>query len=122
MVGAAASIFSGATSASVMNLIIYIHENATLDIQEHFQYLAVNNRDSAFHFFDAARQTFAALARMPGMGQRYDSEDEDIVDLRKWAVKGFNKYIIFYRYDDENIEILRIIHATRDLAPLLKDL
>ncbi len=103
MVGAATSIFSGATSASVMNLIISIHENATLDIQEHFQYLAVNNRDSAFHFFDAARQTFASLARMPRMGQRYESEDEDIVNIRKWAVKGFKKYIIFYRYDDENI-------------------
>jgi hypothetical protein len=31
---------------------------------------------------------------MPGMGQRYESEDEDIVDIRKWAVKGFKKYII----------------------------
>jgi hypothetical protein len=56
MVGAATSIFSGATSASVMKLIISIHENAALDIQEHFQYLAVNNRDSAFHFFDAVKR------------------------------------------------------------------
>jgi hypothetical protein len=38
-VGAATSIFSRATSASIMNLLISIHENATLDIQEHFQFI-----------------------------------------------------------------------------------
>jgi toxin ParE1/3/4 len=103
-----------------MNRRILIHEDASLDLQEHCNYLAQNNRDSAFRFFDAARQTFAALARMPGMGNLYESEEE-IVNVRKWAVKEFKKYLIFYRYDDETLEILRIIHATRDLDPLLKN-
>ncbi len=103
-----------------MNRRILIHEDASLDLQEHCNYLAQNNRDSAFRFFDAARQTFAALARMPGMGNLYESEEE-IVSVRKWAVKEFKKYLIFYRYDDETLEILRIIHATRDLDPLLKN-
>jgi hypothetical protein len=40
-----------------------IREDATIDLHEHFDYLAQNNRDSAFRFFDAARQTFAVLAR-----------------------------------------------------------
>jgi toxin ParE1/3/4 len=101
---------------------ILIHEDANLDLHEHFHYLAMNNTASAFHFFDAARETFAALARMPGIGQRYESEEDTIINIHKWAVKGFRKYVIFYRYDDKNLEILRIIHATRDLTPLLKDL
>jgi toxin ParE1/3/4 len=104
-----------------MNRRILIHEDASLDLHEHFSYLAQNNRDRAFEFFDAARQTFATLARMPGMGQQHDSE-EDIANIRKWAVKGFKKYLIFYRYDDEVLEILRLIYATRDLEPLLRDL
>ena len=104
-----------------MNRRILIHEDASLDLHEHCNYLAQNSRDSAFHFFDAARQTFAALAQMPGIGNLYESE-EDIVNVRKWAIKGFKKYLIFYRYDDENVEILRIIHATRDLDPLLKNI
>ncbi|WP_309736773.1 type II toxin-antitoxin system RelE/ParE family toxin [Chamaesiphon sp. OTE_75_metabat_556] len=104
-----------------MTRYILIHEDASLDLHEHFSYLSQNNRDSAFEFFDAARQTFAALARMPGVSQQYDSE-EDIVNIRKWAVKGFKKYLIFYRYDDEKLEILRIIHATRDLELILRDL
>jgi toxin ParE1/3/4 len=105
-----------------MNRCIVIHEDATLDLQEHFNYLAQNSKESAFLFFDSARQTFAALARMPGIGQKYESEDEDIINIRKWAVKGFKSYLIFYRYDDQSIQVLRIIYATRDLTPLLKDL
>lgn len=50
-----------------MNRRILITEDANLDLHEHFNYLAQNNRDRAFEFFDAARQTFAALARMPGI-------------------------------------------------------
>jgi toxin ParE1/3/4 len=68
-----------------MNRLIVIHEDAALDIQEHCDRLAQNNRDSAFEFFDAARKTFAALARMPGMGSRDESE-KDIANIRKWAV------------------------------------
>jgi toxin ParE1/3/4 len=102
-----------------MNRRILITEDANLDLQEHFNYLAQNNRDRAF---DAARKTFAALARMPGMGRQYESEEDDVVNIHKWTVKGFKNYLIFYRYDDETLEILRIIFATRDFTSILKDL
>jgi toxin ParE1/3/4 len=105
-----------------MTRYIRLHADATLDIDEHFGYLTQRDAEQALRFFDAARQTFAALARMPGMGQAYDSGDADVVNIRKWAVKGFKKYLIFYRYDDEAIEILRVIHAMRDFEPLLKGL
>jgi len=101
---------------------ILLLEDATLDLNEHYSYLTQSNQEAAIRFFDAARQTFADLARMPGMGRLYDSGEEDISNVHKWFVKGFNKYLIFYRYDDNVIEILRIIHATRDLAPILKGL
>jgi toxin ParE1/3/4 len=72
---------------------ILLHENATIDIHEHFAYIAESDQEQAFCFFDAARQTFAALARMPGMGQIYDSEEDDIINIHKWAVKNFKKYL-----------------------------
>jgi toxin ParE1/3/4 len=122
MVAAATSTINRPTPTAIMNLRILIHEDATIDLHEHCNYLAQNSQNSALQFFDAARQTFAALARMPGMGQKYESEDDDIINIRKWAVKGFKQYLIFYRYDNELLEILRIVHATRDLIPLLRDL
>ncbi|NMG09488.1 type II toxin-antitoxin system RelE/ParE family toxin [Brasilonema sp. UFV-L1] len=47
---------------------IIITPKASLDIDEHFAYIAQQNSDTALHFFDAVRETFAQLARMPGMG------------------------------------------------------
>ncbi|NJK65704.1 MAG: type II toxin-antitoxin system RelE/ParE family toxin [Microcoleus sp. SU_5_3] len=47
-------------------------------------------------------------------------EEDDIVNIRKWSVKNFKKYLIFYRYDDDIIEILRVIHATRDFCSTLE--
>lgn len=101
---------------------ILLLEDATLDLNEHYNYLLQSNQEVAISFFDAARQTFANLARMPGLGHLYDSGEKDISNIHQWSVKGFKKYLIFYRYDDNIIEILRIIHATRDLAPILKNL
>lgn len=105
-----------------MSRSIVINEAAEQALKEYFNYIAQQDADRALQFFDAARQTFAALARMPGMGKVYDSQEEDISNIRKWAVKGFRQYLIFYRYDDEVLEVLRIIHATRNLDSLLKDL
>uniref|UniRef100_UPI00286DBC30 type II toxin-antitoxin system RelE/ParE family toxin n=1 Tax=Chamaesiphon sp. VAR_69_metabat_338 TaxID=2964704 RepID=UPI00286DBC30 len=90
-------------------------------LHEHCNYLSQNSQNSALQFFDASRQTFA-LARMPGMGRKYESEEDDIIDIRKLTVTGFKQYLIFYRYDEEILEILRIVHATRDLIPFLRDL
>ncbi len=87
-----------------MNRYIVIHEDATLDLQEHFNYLAQNSKDNAFLFFESARQTFAALARMPAMGRQYESEEEDILNIRKWAVKGFKNYSYSHLCQDRNPE------------------
>jgi hypothetical protein len=34
---------------------------------------------------------------------------------RKWTVKGFKRYLSFYRYTDEYVEVVRVIHAARDI-------
>jgi len=34
-------------------------------------------------------------------------------------VKGFEKYLIFYRAMDERVEILRVLHSSRDIDNML---
>jgi toxin ParE1/3/4 len=36
-----------------------------------------------------------------------------------WLVKGFEKYLIFYRTTDELVEIVRVLHAARDIDGIL---
>jgi hypothetical protein len=35
--------------------------------------------------------------------------------MRKLTVKGFGRYLISYRYTDEYVEVVRVVHAARDI-------
>lgn len=100
---------------------ILVKPSAVSDLQNIFEYFAEHNSEVALKFFDAARQTFAHLAQMPNMGKRYSSNHSRFGDLRQWAVKGFRKYLIFYLISDEQIEVVRVIHAAQDLEVIFED-
>ncbi|WP_083468751.1 type II toxin-antitoxin system RelE/ParE family toxin [Nostoc piscinale] len=74
---------------------IVITPKASLDIDECFAYIAQENPETALIFFDSIRETFAQLARMPGMGSSYPLDNLRLHGLRKWVVKGFKRYLIF---------------------------
>ena len=82
---------------------IVIRPKASVDLDEQFAYIADSN-------FDATRQTFSQLARLPGTGSVYNVKNPRLVGLREWGVRGFEKHLIFYLEGDEYIEIVRLIH------------
>lgn len=98
---------------------IIVSTPAQLDLREHFAHLAGSDFDKALQFFDAARQTFADLARMPGVGSVYSSRKERLKDLRRWHVKGFKRFLIFYRVDEDRIDIVRVLYGAQDIQSLL---
>ncbi len=98
---------------------VVITPKASLDIDEHFAYIALANPDAALRFFDSVRQTFAQLARMPGIGNLYELENPRLQRLRRWAVKGFKKYLIFYFEQEDCIEIARVLYAGQDIERIL---
>ena len=75
---------------------IVIRPKASVDLDEQFAYIADSNFDAALSFFDATRQTFSQLARLPGIGSVYNVKNPRLVGLRKWGVRGFEKHLIFY--------------------------
>ncbi|MBW4540330.1 MAG: type II toxin-antitoxin system RelE/ParE family toxin [Myxacorys chilensis ATA2-1-KO14] len=100
---------------------ISIRPAAIVDLDQHVAYLNQNNSQAAMRFFDAARQTFATLARMPSIGRIYRTGEDETQYIRRWSIKGFKNYLIFYRSDDTVIEIIRVLHAAQDLDRLLED-
>jgi toxin ParE1/3/4 len=76
--------------------------------------------ETALRFYDAAAATFENLARMPGMGQRRESRNPDLAELRVWRINGFPNHVIFYRPIDSGVEIVRVLHATRDIDRVLE--
>ncbi|MDB9518609.1 type II toxin-antitoxin system RelE/ParE family toxin [Roseofilum reptotaenium CS-1145] len=98
---------------------IAIAPQANLDLEQHFEYIAINDADSAMRFFDAVRSTFSQLAKNPGIGRIYEVKNPNLQGLRKWRVTGFEKYLIFYQYSEETLTIIRLIHGSRDIASIL---
>lgn len=77
---------------------IIITPQASQDIDELFAFIAQDNFDAALNFFDSTRLTFSELATTPGMGSLCAFRNSSLAGLRRRAVKGFVKYLIFYRY------------------------
>ena len=102
-----------------MSRRILITTKASQDIDQLFEYLAQNDSEVALRFFDATRQTIAKLATIPGKGSLFEVDNARLIGLRKWTVKGFEKHLIFYLYDEELLTVIRIIHASRNLPKIL---
>jgi toxin ParE1/3/4 len=98
---------------------IVITPKANQDLDDCFAYISQDNPEIALQFFDATRITIAQIARMPGMGSIFATNNNRLQNLRKLSVKDFRKYLIFYIERDEIVEIVRILYATRDINSIL---
>jgi toxin ParE1/3/4 len=82
---------------------------ARIDLSEIWDYIADDNETRADAFIDLIDQKFLELANHPKMGR---SRDELAESLRSFPV---GKYIIFYRVISKGIDIIRVLHGSRDL-------
>jgi toxin ParE1/3/4 len=102
-----------------MSLFLQISPLASQDFDDIYTYISQNNPDAALRFFDAARETFAKIATTPSLGRVYTTQNQNLTGLRKWGIKGFKNYIIFYLIREDILIIVRIIHGARDFPALL---
>lgn len=70
----------------------------------------------------AAEATFNQLAKAPGIGARYDSDDPMYAGLRYGLVSKFRNDVMFYRptANGNGIEIVRVLHGARECESILE--
>jgi toxin ParE1/3/4 len=89
-----------------------------LDIEAAADYYDMKaGRDLAERFVDAVEACVAAIGEGPGLGS--PSLLPDLPGLRSRPVAGF-PYRIFYVERAERIEVLRVLHAHRDIPAALR--
>jgi toxin ParE1/3/4 len=71
-------------------------------------------------FLVAAHDTFALLATQPNMGWHSRRRHPHIENLRMFGVRGFKKMLILYLPCPDGVEILRVIHGSRDLQDFMR--
>jgi toxin ParE1/3/4 len=94
---------------------------ADRDVDECFLYIAERSREAAVRFLQALDTTLEKLAAMPELGQRQEFGRAELVEMRAWQVRGFENYVIFYRPMAGGIEVLRVLHAARDIPAFFDD-
>ena len=86
-----------------------ISRQADRDLEDMWVYLAQNDSLSADLFLAKVLDKFPMLAQFPEMGS---SRKELAEELRSFPVKP---YIIFYKRIETYIEIVLILHQSRDI-------
>jgi toxin ParE1/3/4 len=98
-----------------MNARVIRRPQAKRDIVEISVFLSERNLGAADRFLDAVRSAFQALAHMPEMGSPRTLRRPGLAGLRVWLVPGFPNYLIYYRPLEGGIEVIRVLHAARDV-------
>ena len=68
----------------------------------------------------AVTSTVLRLVRMPQSGAPCRFKSELLRDIRRLPVTGFPQ-VIFYRFRDNQIHVLRVLHGARDLERLFAE-
>lgn len=96
-------------------------EAALRDLDEQAKFIQRDGPQAAIRFLAAAEISFQRLASMPELGERQEFGSTKLAGLRRWPVQGFENYLVFYHPTEQGIEIVRVLHAARDIAAFFED-
>ncbi len=71
-------------------------------------------------FLLAAHETFGLLATQPEMGWHARLKNPLLASLRVFRVTRFEKMLVLYLPSSHGVEILRVVHGSRNVMTLLR--
>lgn len=72
-------------------------------------------------FLEAVDLAFEQLLRMPEIGASRAWLNPRLPALRMWPIPDFPNHLIWYQPTAEGIEVVRVLHAARDVERVLAD-
>lgn len=93
---------------------------ADADTDSAADYLArAANLDVALRFLSALDRAYDRLCEHPLIGAEIKAFRSRLFGLRFWPVPEFERYLIFYLPSTELVEVVRVLHGSRELGLLL---
>jgi toxin ParE1/3/4 len=89
-------------------------EAATQDLEEIYDYIALDNIEAAERLQARLQKRWRGAAENPGTGRRRPELRQDLRSVTE------GNYLIFYRQIEDGIEIVRISHGARDIETLFE--
>jgi toxin ParE1/3/4 len=94
---------------------LVVRPRALTDLAEIWAYIAEDSPERADAFADLLTTKLQALARRPGIGRL---RPELAGDLRSFPV---GRYVIFYLAISRRVEIVRVLHGSRDIEAIFEE-
>jgi toxin ParE1/3/4 len=77
-------------------------------------YLAEDDEELAQTFLNTCDETFRFLAENKFIGRLKEFSNPKLSEIRMWRVKGFERYLIFYKPTALGVKIIHIFHSAKD--------
>ena len=91
------------------------------DLDALSEYIRQRNPRAALRFLAAAEAISRQVAFMPGIGERFETDNALYQDLRWVPISGFPSHIVYYKPLADGVVIIRVIHAARDVDRIFDD-
>jgi plasmid stabilization system protein ParE len=91
---------------------------ALADLFDIWSFIAKDNLIAADRVEDAIFRACELLAREPFIGRQRNDLTE--LPVRVWVVQPYSNYLIVYRPEKKPLQVVRILHAARDLPHTLR--
>ena len=88
--------------------------SARRDVNDIWDYIASDNIEAADRVLDALESAMIKLAKSPGIGHWR----EELADKRHRFFLVYS-YLIVYRHETKPLQIVRVLHAARDVQGIL---
>lgn len=99
---------------------VHIRPGAWREINQQLDYLEEQaGLETAERFLSQLRASADELAEMPRLGRLCGFKRPGLRQVRRWPVKGFANWLIFYLPARGGVEILHVLHGARDIEHLL---
>jgi toxin ParE1/3/4 len=91
--------------------------DAQRDVEKAVLYYASQNLSASQLFIEEYKAEVSSIEKMPGMGSPRFAHELDIAGLRACSLESF-PYLIFYIEHPSFIDIIRVLHSSRDVYNL----
>ena len=98
---------------------LVLSDAAIADVLEQADwYRAQSGRRLALRWEKAVTSAISHALRHPAAGAPCAFRSNELRGVRRTMIPKFPKHLLFYRFDDEEVFVMRVVHGARDLETL----
>ena len=91
-----------------------------LDLIDHYASIARDKTEPADRFLRVAEENFKRLVTEPLLGHAWHSPLPSLAGIRVFPLPApFQNYLVFYRPVEKGIEVLTVLHGSRDFQTVV---